>query len=125
MSQELSSAPAISPQVFHILLSLADADLHGYAIIQDVAERTSGEVRLTASTLYAALKRLLESGWVDERATRPRAGDDPRRRYYHLTALGRDVARAEARRLERLASMARAKRLLPPLQPVNARGSRA
>jgi DNA-binding PadR family transcriptional regulator len=103
----------LSTQVFHILLSLIDDDLHGYAIIQDVAQRTGGEVRLTASTLYAAVKRLLEAGWIEERITRPRGDDDPRRRYYRLTTLGRQAARAEAQRLERLAAMARAKRLLP------------
>ena len=118
--------PPISPQVFHILLSLVDDDLHGYAIIQDVAARTGGELRLTASTLYAAMKRLLETGWIEERSTRPAgASDDPRRRYYRLTKLGRDVARAEARRLEQLAAMARAKRLLPPLGAAAPRGSRA
>ena len=118
--------PPISPQVFHILLSLVDDDLHGYAIIQDVAARTGGDVRLTASTLYAAMKRLLESGWIEERSTRPAgANDDPRRRYYRLTKLGRDVARVEARRLEQLATMARAKRLLPPLGTAAPKGSRA
>jgi DNA-binding PadR family transcriptional regulator len=119
------AAGPLSPQVFHILLSLADDDLHGYAIIQDVATRTDGEVRLTASTLYAAVKRLLESGWIEERTSRPAgAADDPRRRYYRLTKAGREVARAEARRLEQLAAMARAKRLLPPLAAA-AKGSRA
>lgn len=123
---ESRSAPAISPQVFHILLSLVDDDLHGYAIIQDVAARTDGELRLTASTLYAAMKRLLESGWIEERSTRPAgAADDPRRRYYRLTKLGREVARAEARRLEQLAAMARAKRLLPPLGVSAPKGARA
>src|SRR3954449_8827140 len=121
---EPRSLPAISPQVFHILLSLVDDDLHGYAIIQEVAARTGGELRLTASTLYAAMKRLLESGWIEERSTRPAgATDDPRRRYYRLTKLGREVARVEARRLEQLAAMARAKRLLPPLTAP--KGSRA
>ena len=112
------SAPApLTTPVFQILLSLVDDDLHGYAVIQDVAERTGGEVRLTASTLYAAIKRLLDSGWIEELARRPRGvKDDPRRRYYRITRLGRDAARAEARRLERLAAMARAKRLLPPLR---------
>ena len=112
------SAPApLTTPVFQILLSLVDDDLHGYAVIQDVAERTGGEVRLTASTLYAAIKRLLDSGWIEELARRPRGEkDDPRRRYYRITRLGRDAARAEARRLERLAAMARAKRLLPPLR---------
>ena len=117
-------APPLSAQVFHILLALVDDNLHGYAIIQDVAERTGGEVRLTASTLYAAVKRLLESGWIEELTRRPKSDDDPRRRYYRLTTLGREVARAEARRLERLAAMARAKRLLPAAAPVP-RGSRA
>jgi DNA-binding PadR family transcriptional regulator len=127
MSENQSRSPGPpSTQVFHILLSLVDDDLHGYAIIQDVAARTDGEVKLTASTLYAAMKRLLESGWIEERATRPAgAADDPRRRYYRLTKTGREVARAEARRLEQLAAMARAKRLLPPLGVASAKGSRA
>jgi len=122
---ESRNVPTISPQVFHILLALVDDDLHGYAIIQEVAARTDGELRLTASTLYAAMKRLLESGWIEERSSRPAgAADDPRRRYYRLTKLGREIARAEARRLEQLAAMARAKRLLPPLG-VAPKGSRA
>jgi DNA-binding PadR family transcriptional regulator len=102
----------LSAQVFQILLSLVDDDLHGYAIIQDVRERTAGEISLTASTLYAAIKRLLDAGWIEETRTRPR-DDDPRRRYYQLTETGRAAARAEAQRLERLAAMARAKRLIP------------
>lgn len=111
------AASPLSAQVFHILLALADDDLHGYAIIQEVAARTGDEVRLTASTLYAAIKRLVESGWIEELAERPTTDDDPRRRYYRLTALGRQSARAEARRLEGLAAMARAKRLLPDPMP--------
>ena len=108
-----STAPLTAP-VFQILLSLADADLHGYAIIQDIAARTEGEVRLTASTLYAAVKRLLDTGWITELDDHERPDDDDaRRRYYRLTPLGRQAARAEARRLARLADMARAKRLLP------------
>src|SRR4051794_38591853 len=99
-------------QVFQILLSLVDEDLHGYAIIQDIASRTGGEVKLTASTLYAAIKRLLDSGWIEEVKPRIR-DDDPRRRYYRLTTLGRHTARDEALRLEKLAGMARAKRLIP------------
>ena len=126
MSENDPRNAPLSTQVFQILLSLVDDDLHGYAIIQDVAARTEGAVRLTASTLYAAMKRLLESGWIEERTTRPAgAADDPRRRYYRLTKLGREVARAEARRLDRLAAMARAKRLLPPLAPATKGGGRA
>ena len=126
MSETDSRNAPLSTQVFQILLSLVDDDLHGYAIIQDVAARTDGAVRLTASTLYAAMKRLLESGWIEERATRPAgAPDDPRRRYYRLTKLGRETARAEARRLDQLAAMARAKRLLPPLAAATKGGGRA
>src|SRR3954465_9661309 len=96
---EPRSLPAISPQVFHILLSLVDDDLHGYAIIQEVAARTGGELRLPASTLYAAMKRLLESGWIEERSTRPAgATDDPRRRSYRLPKVAPGGARAQGRR---------------------------
>ena len=124
MPPDGSSAPApLTTPVFQILLSLVDEELHGYAIIQDVAARTGGEVRLTASTLYAAVKRLLDTGWIEEVAQRPPAErDDPRRRYYRITRVGRAAARAEARRLERLAAMARAKRLLPPLRPSSPKG---
>ena len=125
MPHDRDAAPAalapLSAPVFQILLALVDDDLHGYAIIQDIAARTGGEVRLTASTLYAAVKRLLDAGWIEELTERPRTErDDPRRRYYRITRLGRDAARAEARRVERLAAMARTKRLLPPLRPSSA-----
>ena len=116
------AAAPLSVPVFQILLSLADGDMHGYAIIQDVSARTGGEVRLTASTLYAAVKRLLDAGWIEELAERPNVErDDARRRYYRLTALGHEAARAEARRIDRLAAMARGKRLLPPLHPASER----
>jgi DNA-binding PadR family transcriptional regulator len=102
----------LSEPVFQILLSLADQELHGYAIIQDVRTRTTGEVDLTASTLYAAVKRLLDGELIREvKARQP--DDDPRRRYYQITPLGLDVARLEAARLERAVRMARAKRLMP------------
>jgi DNA-binding PadR family transcriptional regulator len=115
---EPESLQPLTAPVFQILLSLVDEDLHGYAIIQDIAARTGGEVRLTASTLYAAVKRLVDAGWIEEVADRPvRSKDDPRRRYYRITRVGRAAARAEARRLEELAAMARAKGLLPPLRP--------
>ena len=108
----MSTSQPLSTQVFHILLALVDDDLHGYAIIQEVAARTEGEVCLTASTLYAAIKRLVESGWIEELTRRPKSDDDPRRRYYHLTTLGRQVARAEARRLEAMVRSARQKKLI-------------
>jgi DNA-binding PadR family transcriptional regulator len=114
-------APLTTP-VFQILLSLVDEELHGYAIIQDIAARTNGDVRLTASTLYAAVKRLVDAGWIEEVAAR-RANDDPRRRYYRITRGGRAAARAEARRLDGLAAMARAKGLLTPLRSSASKGS--
>ena len=99
---------------FHILVSLADRDRHGYSILQDVADRTSGALRLSPSTLYAAIKRLLEQGLIVELAERPDPDhDDERRRYYRLTPAGKQVAIAEAKRLERLLADARASGLLP------------
>lgn len=99
---------------FHILVSLADRDRHGYAVMQDVLERSDGKLRLSPSSLYASIRRLLEQDLIEELAERPDpAHDDERRRYYRLTKLGRDVAKAEARRLERLLGDARATGLLP------------
>jgi DNA-binding PadR family transcriptional regulator len=99
---------------FHILVSLADRERHGYSVMQDVAERTDGALRLSPSTLYASIKRLLDWRLIEELAERPDPEhDDERRRYYRLTKLGRRVAVAEARRLERLLSDARATGLLP------------
>lgn len=98
--------------VFQILLAVTDQDLHGYAIIQDIRDRTDGEVELTASTLYAAIKRLLDARLIDERTTRPPADDDPRRRYYRITPLGLEVARLETARLERTLRLARRKMTL-------------
>ena len=97
----------LTPAVFHILLALADADRHGYAISQEVAQRTAGRVRLGPGTLYGTLGRMVEAGLVVERDA------DQRRRYYGLTPLGREVARAEAQRLSQLVAIARDKALLP------------
>jgi DNA-binding PadR family transcriptional regulator len=99
---------------FHILVSLADRERHGYSVMQDVAERTDGALRLSPSSLYAAIRRLLTQGLIAELAERPDPEhDDERRRYYELTPLGRRVAKAEARRLERLLADARSTGLLP------------
>jgi DNA-binding PadR family transcriptional regulator len=103
---------ALSEQVFQILLSLASGDLHGYAIIQDVRARTGGAMRLTASTLYAALKRLLDARLIEE-IDPPPANGDSRRRLYRLTKAGERAGRQEAARLEMLAGLARERRWLP------------
>ncbi len=99
---------------FHILVALADRDRHGYAIMQDIAARTDGKVRLSPSTLYTAIRRMLEDGLIEELEERPDPQhDDERRRYYRITPFGRDVALLEARRLERLLADARAAGLVP------------
>jgi DNA-binding PadR family transcriptional regulator len=106
----------LSPAVFHVLVSLADGDRHGYAIIKDVAERTDGAERLGAGTLYAILKRLLDEDLIAE-VQGQAAADDQRRRYYRLTPFGRRVTRAEVERLERASSMARSTRLFGRTRP--------
>lgn len=100
--------------VFHILVALADRERHGYSIMQDVTARTGGKVRLSAGTLYSAIRRMLEQGLIEEMRNSPDpASDDDRRRYYRLTRLGRDVALAEARRLTDMLSQARTTGLIP------------
>jgi len=97
----------LSPPMFHVLLCLSKGERHGYLIMKEVEARTGGHVRLSTGTLYGIIKRLLDGGMVVEV---PAA--DPRRRAYRLTAFGRDVARAEAERLEALVAEARHSRLL-------------
>ena len=92
----------------HILLAVADADRHGYAIIQEVAARTGGEVTLSAGTLYRSIQRMVELELVEETDSRPAADlDDERRRYYRITPFGQAVARAEVDRLQALVKLAR------------------
>ena len=99
---------------FHILVSLGDRDRHGYSVMLDVADRTDGALRLSPSSLYASIKRLLGQGLIEELDERPDPrNDDQRRRYYRLTRLGRRLATAEALRHQRLLSDARATGLLP------------
>lgn len=98
---------------FHILLSLADKERHGYGIMQQVAEQTGGRVRLGPGTLYGSIKTLLEEGAVEEVGERaaPDLGDE-RRRYYRITSAGRKLAKTEAERMADLLRIARSKRLL-------------
>ena len=99
---------------FHILVALADGDRHGYAIMQDVAAGTGGRLRLNPGTLYTTIRRLLEQGLVVELDERPDPEeDDERRRYYRLTDMGRDVAKAEAARLQQALAFARQAGLTP------------
>ena len=96
---------------FHILVALADGDRHGYAIMQDIAERTGGGIRMSPGTLYGAISRLLEQGLISELP-----GHDDRRRSYRITAFGRTVAAAEAKRMSELLRQARATGLVPKLK---------
>lgn len=96
---------------FHILLSLAGGEQHGYGIMQEVLQRTEGKVRLWPATLYGSLKRLIQEGLIVESGARPAPEfDDARRRYYRLTPLGRRVLELESQRLEALVRMLRATR---------------
>jgi DNA-binding PadR family transcriptional regulator len=93
---------------FHILLAIAEEDRHGYAIIQDVAARTNGELKLSAGTLYRSIQRMLEQGLLSETRERPSPElDDERRRYYRITPFGSAVAKAEVTRLAKLLRLAR------------------
>jgi DNA-binding PadR family transcriptional regulator len=104
----------LRPSVFHILLALSDGDLHGYGIMQEVAEHTGGQIKLGPGTLYGAIKRLLADRLIIETDERPDPElDDERRRYYRLTDFGQQVLRAEARRISRMVSVAQSKRLIP------------
>jgi DNA-binding PadR family transcriptional regulator len=103
----------LTPAMFHVLLALAGDDLHGYAILKEVELRTSGKVRLSTGTLYGIIKRLLADGLIAERRSRPsEPQDDERRRYYRLTPQGRQVATAEAERMDEVLSIARSRNLL-------------
>jgi DNA-binding PadR family transcriptional regulator len=96
----------LTPAMFHVLVALADGASHGYAIMKDVEQLTSGAVRLSTGTLYGIIKRLLADGLI-RALPAPASKDDERRRSYALTAFGRDVARAEAARLEQTLALAR------------------
>jgi DNA-binding PadR family transcriptional regulator len=101
----------LKPHWFHVLLSLADQEQHGYGIMQEVLDRTGGKVRLWPATLYGTLKRLMEEELIEESTARPAPEqDDARRRYYRLTRLGRRVLAAESERLEDLVRVIHAKR---------------
>ena len=105
----------LKPHWFHVLLSLADSDNHGYAIMQEVMDRTAGKVRLWPATLYGTLQRLIDAALIEESDSRPAPDlDDARRRYYRLTRLGREVLKAESARLEDLVRVIRSKRSLSP-----------
>ena len=101
----------LKPKVLQILLALADGPRHGYSIIQEVAARTDGRVRLWPASLYGSLRELEDLDWIAESERRP-TDDDERRRYFALTPLGKRVLSGEVRRLEAIVDHARASRAL-------------
>ena len=108
--RKLDPLPAAA---FQILLSLAGEDLHGYAIMRQVEEQSSGRIRLGPGTLYSSIQALLEEGLIEEVDLSGKSESfDERRRYYRLTSTGRKLARAEAEKLADLLRVARARNIL-------------
>src|SRR5258706_16210067 len=107
--EDIDALLPLPPATFHILMALADEDRHGYAIIQDIAARTDGDLQMSAGTLYRSIQRMQEQGLIVETRERPAPeNDDERRRYYRITAAGSAAAKEEARPLAQLARIARA-----------------
>jgi DNA-binding PadR family transcriptional regulator len=114
--REAEALLPLTQAVFHILLALADGEKHGYAIMQEISERTGGVMRMGPGTLYGSIQRMLKDGLILESRERAEAvHSEERRRYYRLTAFGRRVLQAEARRLEQLVRIAHSKQILPGL----------
>jgi DNA-binding PadR family transcriptional regulator len=103
----------LPPAVLHILIALGESERHGYAVMQEVAERTGGKVRMSPGTLYGSIRKMLDEGLIEEFFRRGQAADDERRRYYRVTKFGRAVAAAEAERLTALLHHARLNGLVP------------
>jgi DNA-binding PadR family transcriptional regulator len=102
----------LTPRVFHILLALADGPEHGYRIMKEIEARSEGRVRIGPGTLYEAIHRLVESGWIRPCPAPPSEGADSRRRHYRLSARGRAVLKAESQRLAELVEHAASRGLV-------------
>jgi len=97
----------LAPAVFHLLLSLAEGERHGYALKREIAARTDGRMRLGPGVLYGSIAKMLAQGLIEESDDRPDPHlDDERRRYYRITPFGRKVAQAEAARMRALVDLA-------------------
>ena len=112
MKDDASGFLPLSPATLHILLSLAAEDLHGYGIMQEVARQSDGKYKLGPGTLYDNLQKLIQRKFVQELGRRP-GDDDPRRRYYRLTSVGRGVLAAETNRLAGVVREARLRLQIP------------
>jgi DNA-binding PadR family transcriptional regulator len=112
MTEQQFSPQPLTPAVFHILLSLADGEKHGYGIMKNVEAQTQGQIKMGPGTMYGSIKRMLAAGLIEESEERPDPElDDERRRYYRLTAAGRKVAVAETQRLTQVLKIARQKHI--------------
>jgi DNA-binding PadR family transcriptional regulator len=106
--------PALTTAVMHVLLALGGGERHGYGILKDVLSQSQGKVKLGPGTIYGTLQRLMELGWVEETDAPARVkDDDPRRRYYRLTRVGREALRTEMERFDDIVQVARGHRVLP------------
>ncbi len=100
----------LAPAIFHILLSLAEGERHGYALKREIARRTDGKLNLGAGVLYGSISKMLAQGLIEESDERPDPHlDDERRRYYRVTPFGRKVAQADAARMRELVQLATVK----------------
>jgi DNA-binding PadR family transcriptional regulator len=111
-TREVDGLLPLKPALFLILLALTDGDRHGYSLKKEILRRTDGRVKLGAGTLYRSIRQLVDLGLIEESNERPDpALDDERRRYFRLTGLGRQAARAETERLAALVRVAQSSRL--------------
>jgi DNA-binding PadR family transcriptional regulator len=110
-----SDPTALRPAVFHILLALSQGEMHGLGIAESIAEATGGAVELGPGTLYRSLKEMSRDGLV-RKVPPPSKGEDPRRRFYAITARGRELVTEEARHLADVVAFARAQGILPGTQ---------
>jgi|SRR5688500_16310784 DNA-binding PadR family transcriptional regulator len=106
--------PPLTPAVFHILLALSNGERHGYGIMKQVEADSQGNVRMGPGTLYGSLKRMLDSGLVQESDKRvdPEM-DDERRIYYQLTGVGQKALQAELDRYKHIVTVAKERKLFP------------
>jgi DNA-binding PadR family transcriptional regulator len=117
-AREQSQSPQdhlpLSHTVLRVLLVLGDGEMHGYGIMQALAEKTDGREKILPGTLYASIARMTEDGLLEEvDGAAPEESGGPKRRYYRRTELGTAVARAESERLLALVDLARAEKILP------------
>jgi DNA-binding PadR family transcriptional regulator len=107
--------PPLSARVFAILFAFADGSAHGYQVKTAVEQQSNGAIRIDAGSLYRTIAQLVEEGLLRECRERPEPeSDDVRRRYYELTAHGREVLAAEATRLANVVALARRRKLIGP-----------